>query len=51
MVEFFGGIAWFCVDLVFWVNVGLDFLCEGTVWLEITEKGVSDVGDVGGHVG
>ena len=51
VVEFFEGIAWYCVDMVLWVNVGLAFLCEGTIWLEISERGLADVGDVVGHLG
>ena len=37
--------------MVLWFNVGLAFLCEGTVWLEISERGVSEIGDVGRHLG
>ena len=51
VVEFFEGIAWYCVDMVLWVNVGLAILCEGTIWLEISERRVGDVGDVVGHLG
>ena len=51
VVEFFEAVTWYCVDMVLWVNVGLAFLCECTVWLEISKRGGSDVGDVGGHLG
>ena len=51
VVEFFKGIAWYCVAMVLWVNAGLAFLCEGTVRLEISERGIGDIGDVLGHLG
>ena len=50
VVEFFEGIAWYCVVMVLWVNMGLAFLCEGTVRLEISKRGIGDVGDVVGHL-
>ena len=51
VVEFFEVLAWYCVDMVLWFNVELAFLCEGMVWLEISERGVSEIGDVGRHLG
>ena len=51
VVEFLEGIAWYCVGILLWVNVGLLFFCGDVVKLEISERRVGDIGDVEGHLG
>ena len=51
VVGFLEGIAWYCVGILLWVNVGLLFFCGDVVKLEISERGVGDIGDVEGHLG
>ena len=51
VVGFLEGIAWYYVGILLWVNVGLLFFCGDVVKLEISERGVGDIGDVEGHLG
>ena len=51
VVGFLEGIAWYYVGILLWVNVGLLFFCADVVRLEISERGVGDIGDVEGHLG
>ena len=51
VVGFLERIAWYCVGILLWVNVGLLFFCGDVVKLEISERRVCDIGDVEGHLG
>ena len=51
VVGYLEGIAWYYVGILLWVNMGLLFFCGDVVKLEITERGVGDIGDVEGHLG
>ena len=51
VVGFLEGIAWYCVGMLLWVNVGLLFFYGDVIRLEILERGVGDIGDVEGHLG
>ena len=52
VVGFLEGIAWYCVGMLLWVNVGLSFFFCGDIFrLEISERRMGDIGDVEGHLG